>query len=62
MAGNVAVGWGCEVTGEAIKSTSGICTINTVNTNDRIYNLQGQQIAKPQRGIYIQNGKKFIAK
>lgn len=62
MAGNVAVGWGCEVTGEAIKSTSGICTINTVNTNDRIYNLQGQQIAKPQRGIYIQNGKKYLAK
>ena len=62
MAGNVAVGWGCEVTGEAIKSTSGICTINTVNTDDRIYNLQGQQIAKPQRGIYIQNGKKYLAK
>ena len=62
MAGNVAVGWGCEVTGETIKSTSGICTINTVNTNDRIYNLQGQQIAKPQRGIYIQNGKKYFTK
>jgi len=30
--------------------------------SDAIYNLQGQRIAKPQKGIYIQNGKKLIAK
>lgn len=63
MAGNVAVGWGCEVTGEATKSASNIHTvINTVNTDNRIYNLQGQQIALPKRGIYIQNGKKYFTK
>ena len=63
MAGNVAVGWGCEVTSEATKSASNIHTvINTANADHRIYNLQGQQIAQPQRGIYIQNGKKYFTK
>lgn len=63
MAGNVAVGWGCEVTSEATKSASNIHTvINTANADNRIYNLQGQQIAQPQRGIYIQNGKKYFTK
>lgn len=27
-----------------------------------IFDLQGRRIVKPQRGIYIQNGKKYIAK
>ena len=63
MAGNVAVGWGCEVTSEATKSASNIHTVNnTANADNRIYNLQGQQIAQPQRGIYIQNGKKYFTK
>ena len=25
-----------------------------------IYNLQGQRVAQPQRGLYIKNGRKFI--
>lgn len=28
----------------------------------RYYNLQGQRIEKPQHGIYIHNGKKYLAK
>lgn len=33
-----------------------------VNTNDNIYNLQGQRLnAVPQHGIYIKNGKKYVA-
>jgi hypothetical protein len=26
------------------------------------YNLKGQRVTNPQHGIYIQNGKKYIAK
>ena len=43
--------------------TSGISnTIINKNSDNSIYNLQGQRITKPKRGIYIQNGKKHIAK
>ena len=30
--------------------------------NDAIYNLQGVRVNKAQKGIYIQNGKKFVVK
>ena len=54
--------WGCTLSTESTP-VSGIHELHyTPQTDNRIYNLQGQQIAKPQRGIYIQNGKKFIAK
>lgn len=54
--------WGCSLSTESTP-VSGIHELHyTPQTDNRIYNLQGQQIAKPQRGIYIQNGKKFIAK
>ena len=54
--------WGCTLSTESTP-VSGIHELHyTPQTDDRIYNLQGQQIAKPQRGIYIQNGKKHIAK
>lgn len=40
--------------------------INDVNSNGlkntSIYNLMGQKITHPQKGIYIQNGKKIIIK
>jgi hypothetical protein len=54
--------WGCTLSTESTP-VSGIHDIHyTPTADDRIYNLQGQQIAKPQRGVYIQNGKKHIAK
>ena len=34
----------------------------TVNANGRIYNLQGQQISAPAKGLYIKNNKKVIIK
>ena len=46
--------------------TTGITTVN--NTANRTtgqnvyYNLNGQRIAKPQHGVYIENGKKVIVK
>ena len=54
--------WGCTLSTESTP-VSGIHELHyTPQTDNRIYNLQGQQIAQPRRGIYIQNGKKFIAK
>ena len=42
---------------------TGIKSLNaTVNHNDKIFNLAGQRLSKPQKGIYIENGKKIAAK
>jgi GH43 family beta-xylosidase len=30
--------------------------------DDRIYNLSGQEVTNPGKGVYIRNGKKFIIK
>ena len=30
--------------------------------NGKIYNLNGQEVKNPQKGVYIQNGKIFIIK
>jgi len=64
VSGAVSVGWGCSVTSESTPKTSAIQSIhfNESYTDGAIYNLQGQRITKPQKGIYIQNGKKFIVK
>ena len=45
--------------------TTGINTVeNTQSTieNTAVYNLNGQRIVKPTKGLYIQNGKKYIVK
>ena len=34
----------------------------TANANDRIYNLQGQQVSAPAKGLYIKNNKKVLIK
>ena len=34
----------------------------STNANDRIYNLQGQQVTAPMKGLYIKNNKKVIIK
>ena len=30
--------------------------------NEKFYNLNGQQVAQPTRGLYIVNGKKVVIK
>ena len=43
--------------------TTAIKNIESVNANDgAIYNMQGVRVEKAQKGIYIQNGKKFVVK
>lgn len=43
---------------------TGIQEVEGIKTNisKAYYNLQGQRIEKPQHGIYIHNGKKYLAK
>ena len=59
----VTKAWGCEVSAEAASPT-GIRSISTIpNRNDNaIYNLNGLRVSKPSKGIYIQNGRKYIAR
>ena len=41
---------------------TGINGVEATTAKGAIYNLNGQRVEKVQRGIYIQNGKKFIVK
>lgn len=60
---NISVGWGCTMTTESSRKTSIIPSIaNRQEQNDAIYNLAGQRVTNPQKGIYIRNGQKYIAK
>ena len=46
-----------------VDSTTGISTAKIVNMNNaQIFNLAGQRVEKVTKGIYIQNGKKFVVK
>lgn len=45
--------------------TTGINTVENgqpATENTAVYNLNGQRIMKPTKGLYIQNGKKYIVK
>lgn len=41
---------------------TGIQAISTTTTYNRVYNLQGQRIMQPQKGLYILNGRKVVMK
>ena len=43
-------------------STTSIGNIHQPNVDNKYYNLQGQRISQPRRGLYIVNGKKIIMK
>ena len=49
---------GEDVPGAAIKEVS----IDDLDANAPIYNIQGQRVSKGFKGICIQGGKKFIVK
>ena len=46
----------------ALNKATGIQNVKISKANGAIYNLAGQQVEKATKGIYIQNGKKFIVK
>lgn len=53
-----------SITGELKRITAdGIVTVQTVTIQaDKVYDLQGRQVASPTKGLYILNGKKYILK
>ncbi len=44
------------------QKTSGITSINNMEGNDVVYNLNGQRVVKAQKGLYLINGKKVLKK
>jgi hypothetical protein len=45
------------------QDATGIATLRTMPIMDgRYYNLQGQRVVTPTKGIYVVNGKKIIIK
>ena len=46
-----------------VTGTNGLSSINRETiTNNRYYNLNGQRIIMPKKGVYILNGKKYVVK
>ena len=62
VSGTITVAWGCTLTAEATPNTSEINTTiyHQDSQDEAIYNLQGQRVSKPSKGIYIKGGKKYI--
>jgi hypothetical protein len=58
--GTIVAAHHCTVVAETPTGISEVYTITP--SNNAIYNLQGQRINTPKKGIYIRNGKKYIAK
>ena len=58
------VAWGCSVTTESTPKPTAIQSVKAIasETDGAIYNLSGQRVSSPSKGIYIQNGKKIIIK
>ena len=42
--------------------TAGIETLSIQRADGIIYNLSGQRVVTPAKGIYIKDGRKFIVK
>ena len=61
MKTDISVFWGCSLTTRP--RATGIISPMMVQTDTDapIFNLSGQRVAKPTKGIYIRNGKKYIA-
>ena len=43
-------------------TTTGISNVNVNLNDDKVYNLNGQRVNNPKKGLFIVNGKKFINK
>jgi len=56
--------WGCEITSmtDYVAGISPVIVAPVDNAHHRIYNLNGQRLEKPQKGINIIDGKKVFVK
>ena len=54
--------WGCTVEAKSTPKPTGIHAIKYVKSEDNgaIYNLQGQRVDNPKKGIFIKAGKKVV--
>ncbi|MBR5928530.1 MAG: glycoside hydrolase family 5 protein [Prevotella sp.] len=60
---NPSVAWNCTISDINVYSTGINSVIMNPTKNGYIYDLNGRRLMqRPQKGIYIQNGKKYIAK
>lgn len=61
-AASARVVWLDEAEATGIFGVKDINEKEAINGNSDIYNLQGIRVNKPAKGLYIQNGKKFVVK
>ena len=47
---------------DEVETTGIACHNDNHNDDDIYYNLNGQRVDKPLRGLYIVNGKKIVIK
>ncbi len=58
---NPSVAWGCDMSDvDIITGIRDITVTPTRSAHEVLYNLHGQRITTPQKGIYIKNGKKLF--
>lgn len=57
-----ASGAGARALNLDLGETTGIETVKKADVTTAVYNLNGQRVAAPQKGLYIVNGKKVIVK
>ena len=57
-----SVFWGCTMSDIEVVTGIQNVTYKPVGNDGVVYNLSGQRVVSPTRGLYIRNGKKFIIK
>ncbi|MBQ3361013.1 MAG: hypothetical protein IJG46_02625, partial [Prevotella sp.] len=57
-----SVFWGCTISDVEVVTGIQNVTYKPADNDAAIYNLSGQRVTSPTRGIYIRNGKKVIIK
>ena len=56
----ISVFWGCTITTQP--HTTAILSPKATTDSGAIFNLAGQRVTNPQKGLYIKNGKKFVVR
>ena len=51
-----------EFSFEGEEGTTGVNEVTTTNRTNEYFNLAGQRVAQPTKGLYIVNGKKYVIK
>ena len=59
---SIAVAWGCSLKKESSPTSIRSIQTATSKSDGAFYNLHGQRMQNPQKGIYIRNGKKYVMK